>query len=63
MLICEFQSGAIPATWSVWPVSRALGWLNMIEGRLEDVDYTIVLEEDASDAAGTPGAAIILPDR
>jgi hypothetical protein len=47
ILVCEFQSGTIPASWSVWPVSKSQGWLSKVEGRLEDEDYTIVLEEDS----------------
>ncbi len=46
VLVCELQSGSIPATWVVWPVRRSLGWLNKIEGRLADEDYTILLEKD-----------------
>ncbi len=26
-LVCELQSGSIPAAWTVWPVSRSRGWL------------------------------------
>ena len=47
VLVVEFQSGTIPATWSVWPVSRTLGWLSKIEGRLAEDDYTIILEDEA----------------
>jgi Glycosyltransferase (GlcNAc) len=46
VLVCELQSESIPATWTVWPVSRSLGWLTKIEGRLCDDDYTILLKED-----------------
>jgi Glycosyltransferase (GlcNAc) len=45
-LVCELQSGSIPAGWSVWPVSRSLGWLQKIEGQLRQEDFTILLEED-----------------
>ena len=45
VLVCELQSGSIPAAWMVWPVSRSRGWLGKIEGRLEDGDYAIVLDE------------------
>ncbi|NYF79318.1 GlcNAc-transferase family protein [Granulicella arctica] len=44
-LICEFQSGIIPATWSIWPVSRSRGWLQRIRGVLAESDYTILLED------------------
>jgi hypothetical protein len=44
-LVCEFQSGIVPATWSIWPVSRSKGWLQRIKGSLAEDDYTIVLEE------------------
>lgn len=46
VLVCELQSGSIPAAWTVWPVSRSLGWLKKIEGKLTDEDYTILLQED-----------------
>ncbi|WP_433964067.1 GlcNAc-transferase family protein [Tunturiibacter gelidiferens] len=46
VLVCEFESGTIPAFWTVWPVSRSLGWLSRIEGDLDEEDYTIVLKDD-----------------
>jgi hypothetical protein len=45
-LVCELQSGSIPATWTVWPVSRSRGWLRKMEGKLQDGDFTILLDED-----------------
>ena len=45
-LVCELQSGSIPAGWTVWPVSRSRGWLQKIEGQLREEDFTILLEED-----------------
>ena len=45
-LVCELQSGSIPAGWTVWPVSRSLGWLQKIEGQLREEDFTILLDED-----------------
>lgn len=45
-LVCELQSGSIPAGWIVWPVSRSCGWLRKVEGKLQDGDFTILLEED-----------------
>jgi hypothetical protein len=47
VLVLEFQSGTVPATWSVWPVSQSLGWLSKLEGRLAEEDYTIVMEDDS----------------
>jgi hypothetical protein len=44
-LVCELQSGTIPVSWSVWPVSRSRGWLTRIEGTLRDEDFTVLLEE------------------
>jgi hypothetical protein len=44
-LVCELQSGSIPAAWTVWPVSRSRGWLRKVEGKLQDGDFTILLEE------------------
>jgi hypothetical protein len=48
VLICEFQAGTIPTAWSIWPVSRSLGWLNKVEGTLAEEDYTIVVEDDSA---------------
>ena len=45
-LVCELQSGSIPAAWTVWPVSRSRGWLRKVEGKLQDEDFAILLEED-----------------
>jgi hypothetical protein len=45
-LVCELQSGSIPAGWTVWPVSRSRGWLQKIEGQLREEDFTILLEGD-----------------
>jgi Glycosyltransferase (GlcNAc) len=45
VLFCEFESGTIPASWIVWPVSDSLGWLAKLEDRLADGDYTIVAED------------------
>ena len=46
VLVCELQSGSIPAAWTVWPVSRSRGWLRKIEGKLRDEDFTILREEE-----------------
>jgi hypothetical protein len=46
VLVCEFESGSVPASWTVWPVSRSLGWLSRIEGTLGDEDYTIVVDDN-----------------
>ncbi len=46
VLYCEFESGTVPATWSVWPVSRSQGWLDRIEGSLGEEDFTVIAEDD-----------------
>jgi Glycosyltransferase (GlcNAc) len=46
VLVCELQSGSIPTTWTVWPVSRSHGWLKKIEGKFADGDFTILKEDD-----------------
>jgi hypothetical protein len=46
VLVCELQSGSIPAAWTVWPVSRSLGWLKKLEGKLLEDDFAIIREED-----------------
>jgi hypothetical protein len=44
--VCELQSGSIPASWTVWPVSRSHGWLTKITGVFRDEEYTVILEEE-----------------
>jgi hypothetical protein len=46
VLVCELESGSIPATWTVWPVSRSHGWLVKVEGVLGEEDYAIVAADD-----------------
>ena len=48
-LVCELESGIIPVTWTVWPVSRALGWLSKLHGTLEEGDYAIVHDDPAEE--------------
>jgi hypothetical protein len=45
-VICEIESGIIPATWSLSPINRDKGWLRTIEGRLAEEDYSIIVDED-----------------
>lgn len=47
-LFCEFESGTIPASWFVWPVSRSQGWLRKVEGVLGEDDFSIVTDEPPS---------------
>ena len=47
-LFCELESETIPATWSVWPVSRSRGWLARMEGALGEEDFTIVMDESSA---------------
>jgi hypothetical protein len=63
VIVCEFQSGSIPATWIVWPVSRSKGWLRKVEGRLLDGDYTIILEDNLNEEDHAPEAAIAASER
>ena len=48
-LVCELQSGIIPVSWTVWPVSRDHGWLHKLKGILEDGDYAIIREDESAD--------------
>ena len=52
VLICELKSGTVPAAWTVWPVTRASGWLTKVQGRLGESDYAILLEEEQESSAG-----------
>ncbi|MGI4830854.1 MAG: GlcNAc-transferase family protein [Janthinobacterium lividum] len=45
VLICEMQSGTIPAAWTVWPVTRGAGWQAKLQGELREEDYSILLED------------------
>ena len=51
-LVCEFDSGILPAYWTVWPVSKARGWLSKLSGKLEDGDYAIVRDAEEEDGHG-----------
>ena len=42
VLICEIESGIIPAFWSVWPFSRSGGWGRRLEGALAESDFSII---------------------
>lgn len=42
-LICEFESGLIPAYWTVWPYSREGGWGIRVSGKLPEQDFAIVV--------------------
>jgi hypothetical protein len=45
-LVCELESGIIPVSWTVWPVSAAHGWLNKLRGTLAEDDYTIIRDDE-----------------
>ena len=45
-IVCEFASETAPARWTLWPLSRTLGWLQKIEGRLGADDFALVAEDD-----------------
>ncbi len=50
-LVCEFESGILPASWTIWPVSTASQWLSKVKGTLAEDDYAIIRDdEDASDS-------------
>jgi hypothetical protein len=42
VLICEMQSGIIPASWSVQPFSRSYGWGTKLEGVFTESDFSII---------------------
>jgi hypothetical protein len=46
ILICEIQSGIIPASWAVWPFTRGEGWGKILEGSLSDSDFAIIKHEN-----------------
>lgn len=45
-IICEFPSDAIPANWTLWPLTRSGQWLRKFGGQLSDEDFAIVSNED-----------------
>lgn len=57
VLICEMQSGIIPAFWTVWPFSRESGWGQKIDGSFSESDYAIISEdvEEASETEAVDG--------
>ncbi|MEO6911709.1 MAG: GlcNAc-transferase family protein [Edaphobacter sp.] len=50
-LICEFASGATPASWIVWPLNHSQGWLQKVQGQFKEEDFAILKED------GLPGSA------
>jgi hypothetical protein len=46
LIVCELESAVLPASWSVWPVSRTQGWLHRLSGNLNEDDYAIVSDDD-----------------
>ena len=45
-LICEFESGILPISWTVWPVNTSSQWLSKIKGFLAEDDYAILREDE-----------------
>ncbi|ADW71537.1 GlcNAc-transferase family protein [Granulicella tundricola] len=45
VLIREIHSGIIPESWSVQPFGRSAGWGPKISGKLDELDYSIIMEE------------------
>ena len=45
VLVCELQSGSIPASWTVWPATHGGGWLPKLQGHLADEDFSVLAEE------------------
>lgn len=54
VLVCEIQSGILPATWTVWPVDRNGVWLRKIEGRLGEQDYSVIVDDETNDGQKSP---------
>ncbi len=48
-LVCEFHSETVPATWTIWPMNRAHGWLRKFGGVFAEGDFAILLDEDERD--------------
>jgi hypothetical protein len=45
-IVCEFPSDTIPASWTLWPLTRAGQWLPKFWGQLSDDDFAILSEDD-----------------
>jgi hypothetical protein len=45
-LVCEFPSETIPASWTLWPLSRSNGWLRKFGGRLSREDFAVLKSDD-----------------
>ena len=48
-LVCEVESGILPASWTVWPVTTSSQWLSKIKGTLAEDDYAIIQEDEGAD--------------
>jgi len=48
-VVCEFQSETVPATWTIWPMSRSKGWLRRFAGPFAEGDFAILLEGEEPD--------------
>ncbi len=48
-LVCEFESGILPVSWTIWPVSTSSQWLSKVKGTLAEDDYAII-REDGNDS-------------
>lgn len=46
-IICEFPSDTIPASWTLWPLTRSGQWLPRFGGRLSDEDFAILSDEES----------------
>ncbi len=45
-LVCEFESGILPVSWTIWPVSTTSQWLSKVKGTLAEDDYAIIREDE-----------------
>lgn len=44
-VVCEFFSETCPASWVLWPLSLSKGWLPKLQGRFQEGDVAVLVEE------------------
>jgi len=47
-IVCEFASETTPASWLLWPLSHASGWLPALEGRFAPGDVALLQPEESA---------------
>lgn len=46
LIVVEFNSGTLPVSWAVSPVTKSGGWLRKVAGTFDEDDYALLEEEE-----------------